>query len=100
MQKVLKQDVNTSNYELERPLPRGKNKKVIELIKDELGGKIMIEFAALRSETYSYLADGNDEYNRLIIISQQRFRSEKHNVFNEKVNKIALTANDITEYNQ
>ena len=98
MQKVLKQDVNTSNYELERPLPRGKNKKVIELIKDELGGKIMIEFAALRSETYSYLTDGNDEYNRLIIISQQRFRCEKHNVF--KVNKIALTANDITEYNQ
>ena len=32
---------DTSNYELERPLPKGKNKKVIELVKYELGGKIM-----------------------------------------------------------
>ena len=32
---------DTSNYELERPLPKGKNKKVIGLMKDELGGKIM-----------------------------------------------------------
>ena len=31
---------NTSNYEVNRPLPEGKNKKVIGLIKDELGGKI------------------------------------------------------------
>ena len=30
---------DTSNYELERPLSKGK--KVIRLIKDELGGKIM-----------------------------------------------------------
>ena len=32
---------DTSNYELERPLPKGTNKKVIELLKDQLGGKIM-----------------------------------------------------------
>ena len=31
----------TSNYKLDRPLPKGKNKKVIGLIKDELGGQIM-----------------------------------------------------------
>ena len=31
---------NTSNYELDRPLPKGKNKKVIGLMKDELGGKL------------------------------------------------------------
>ena len=30
---------DTSNYELDRPLPKGKNKKVVRLIKDELGGK-------------------------------------------------------------
>ena len=29
----------TSNYELERPLPMDKNKKVIGLMKDELGAK-------------------------------------------------------------
>ena len=31
---------DTSNYEVKRPLPMGKNKKVIGLMKDELGGKI------------------------------------------------------------
>ena len=33
---------DTSNYEVNRPLPTGKNKKVIGLMKNELGGKIMI----------------------------------------------------------
>ena len=35
---------DTSNYELDRPLPKGKNKKVIGIITDELGGQIMMEF--------------------------------------------------------
>ena len=48
---------DTSNYEVYRPLPTGKNKKVIGLMKDELGGKIITEFAALRPKTYSYLTD-------------------------------------------
>ena len=53
---------DTSNYECNpiecnRPLPTGKNKKVIGLMKYELGGKIMIEFVALRPKTYSYLMD-------------------------------------------
>ena len=48
---------DTSNYECDRPLPTGKNKKVIGLMKDELGGRIIREFVALRSKTYSYLTD-------------------------------------------
>ena len=35
---------DTSNYEVNRPLRTGKNKKVIGLTKDELGGKIIAEF--------------------------------------------------------
>ena len=32
---------DTSNYEVKRTLPIGKNKKVIGLMKDELGGEII-----------------------------------------------------------
>ena len=35
---------DTSNYEVNRPLPTGKNKEIIGLMKDELGGKIITEF--------------------------------------------------------
>ena len=42
---------DTSNYEVNRPLHTGKNKKVIGLMKDELGGKIMAEFVALIPKT-------------------------------------------------
>ena len=61
---------DTSNYEVNRPLPTGKNKKVIGLMKDALEGKIMTEFVALRlmtefvalrPKTYSYLTDDCEE---------------------------------------
>ena len=35
---MLKTRFGTSNFEIERPLAKGKNKKVIGLMKDELGG--------------------------------------------------------------
>ena len=111
---------DTSNYEIDRPLPIGKNKKVIGLMKDELGGKIMAEFAALRPITYSYLMDdGNSNKkakgtkecvikgrlkfndNKYCLLNkeislkwQQRFKTEAHNAYNEKINKIALSSND------
>ena len=56
---LLKKRFDTSIYEINRPLSVGKNKKVIGLMKDELGGKVMTEFVALRPKTYSYLI--NDE---------------------------------------
>ena len=110
----------TSNYEVNRPLSTGKNKKVIELIKDELAGKIITEFVTLRPKTYSYLTDDckedkkakrtkkcvikrmikfNDYKNCLlkdevILRSQQSFISKKHDVYTENINKIALSSND------
>ena len=43
----IKQDVetsfDTSNYKLDRPLLKGKNKNVIGLMKDELARKLMTE---------------------------------------------------------
>ena len=53
---------DASNYECnsiecDRPLPTGKNKKVIGFTKDKLGGKIMTEFVVLKPKTYSYLMD-------------------------------------------
>ena len=111
---------NTSNYEVNRPLPTGKNKKVIGLMKDELGGKIMTEFVALRPETYSYLTDDCEEdkkakgtkkcvikrrlkfddykdcllNNQVVLKSQQRFKNERHDLYTEEINKIALSSND------
>ena len=52
---------DTSNCEVKRPLLMGKNKKVIGLIKDELGGEIITEFVTLRPKNYSYLTDDSKE---------------------------------------
>ena len=141
---------DTSNYELDRPLPKGENEKVIGLIKDELGGKIMIKYVGIGAKTYSYLIDdGNEdkqekgtntcvikrklkfenyknclettqldkkikylEKNKInidrlkrnhkefirnkkpILKTQLRFKSERHNAFTEKNNKIVLSSNN------
>ena len=42
-------------------MPKRKNKKVIGLIKDEFGGKIMPKCIGLRAKTFSYLIDDGIE---------------------------------------
>ena len=47
-------------------MPKGKNKKVTELLKEELGRKTMKKFVGLRAKTYSYIVDdGSKEVEKL-----------------------------------
>ena len=56
----VKDRFNTSSYNPDRPLPVGLNKKVIGLMKDELGGDIMTEFVTLRPKMYAYKTGGSE----------------------------------------
>ena len=47
-------DISNYSENDTRPLPRGMRKKVIGLMKDELRGKIMIEFVALRPKAFLF----------------------------------------------
>ena len=62
---------DTSGYVPNCPLPIGLNKKVIGLMKDELGGEIMSEFVTLRSKMYSYKV-GNSESKKCKGIKEMR----------------------------
>ena len=115
----VKDRFDTSGYNPDRPLPVGLNKKVIGLMKDELGGEIMTEFVMLRPKVYAYKTrsaeskkcKGNkkcvvkktisfEDYKNCLFSretsyrSQLMFRSSKHKVKTLKVNKLALSRDD------
>ena len=122
--KDISQDVNkrfdTSSYTFDRPLPTGINKKVVGLTKNELDGDIITEFVALRPKAYSYITNNFIEMkkakgtkkcvvnkmlrfedykkclfgNGKVLKSQQRFKSENHEVYTENINKNALSCDD------
>ena len=50
---------------MNRPLSKEKNKKVIGVIKDNLGGKLLKEFIGLRAKTFGYLTDDNSEEKKV-----------------------------------
>ena len=110
---------DTSGYEPDKPLPIGKNKKVIGLMKDESGGKVMKEFISLRPKMYSYRVGEDkpkkckgikkcvvketisfEDYKRCLLEgrninrSQMMFRSKKHKIKTLEVNKLALSSED------
>ena len=103
-----------------RLLPIGLIKKVIALMKNELGGKIMTEFVALRPKLCSYKnLDGSEDkkckgikkcivkktltfedYKTCLFNDSTEYRSQlmfglnKHEVHTIEVNKVALNRND------
>ena len=102
-----------------RPLPVGLNKKVIGLMKDELGGEIITEFVTLRPKLYAYKTGSAEskkckgikkcvvkktisfeDYKACLFSrepsyrSQLIFRSSKHKVKTLEVNKLALSRDD------
>ena len=109
---------DTSGY-CNRPLPVGKNKKVIGLMKDELGGEIMKEFISLKPKMCSYRVGSSEpkkckgikkcivkktitfeDYKKCLFNgenvhrSQLLFRSNKDEVKTLEVNKLALNSQD------
>ena len=109
---------DTSGY-CDRPLPIGKNKKVIGLMKDELGGETMKEFIAMHPKMYSYRVGSSkpkkckgikkcvvkktitfEDYKKCLFEgrnihrSQLLFRSKKHETKTLEANKLALNSQD------
>ena len=64
------------------------NQKVYGFFKDELGGKIMKEFVALRAKTYAYLMDNDGEEKKAkgtktcVIKRELMFENYKDCLFN------------------
>ena len=94
-------------------------KKVIGILRDKLGETIMTELIGLRPKVYAYLIeDGNSDKakrtkkcvtkrilkfddckncllnNQIKLKLHQRFKSEAHDIYTEKINKIALSTID------
>lgn len=110
---------DTSNYtEINQYSIQRLNKKVPGLFKDELGGNNIVEFVGLRSKLYCVktenveikkakgvnkyvLKDINfEDYNKVLlnndIIRKKNvlFKSLKHEIFTQNVDKVALSSND------
>ena len=109
---------DTSNFDKNdnRLLLTVKNKNVIGKFKDELGGKIISEFCALKTKTYAFKLDNGDEVKKAkgtkkcvvknhisfsnyadilfnsskLLKSQFTLKSDHHKIYTQKINKIAL----------
>ena len=121
--KDVKKRFDTKGYSKDdnRPLPIGENKKVIDPMKDELRGKIMTDFVALRAKMYAYrkidkeveekrckgtkkcvVSEGLtfDDYKTCLLNGETVYREQmllenkKHEVYTVNKHKIALNRDD------
>ena len=84
---------DASNYDKNdnRLLEIGKDKKVIGKFKDELGGKIMTEFCALRAKAYAFKLDDDNEVKKAkgtkkcIMKREITFKNYADALFNDEV---------------
>ena len=72
-------DISNFNKNDNRPLEIGKNNKVLVKFKDELVGKIMTNFVALRAKTCSFLIDDftDDDYEKNRIVNKKAKGTKK-----------------------
>lgn len=119
------EDFDTSNYgDVNRFNVKPVNHQKLGTMKDELGGKIIKKFVGLRAKCYMYETDDDckhvrakgvqknvsmhltmDDFERCFldrtmnIVKEQRyFRSNKHKMYTEVVQKIALNGGDTKRF--
>ena len=128
--KIFYKDINadvekrfdTSDYPTTHPsgIKTGLNGKVLEMFKEEDGGKQIVEFVGLRAKLYSYkMPDGSedkkgkgvtknvtkrsiqfDDYRECLFSRKEQhrkinvIRSHCHEIYTEEINKIALSSDD------
>ena len=113
---------DTSNFKKCHPsgIETGVNKKVIGMMKSETGEKQISEFVGLRSKLYAYKMDDGmqnkkckgvkkgvvkkkitfEDYKKCLFTKKEQhrttntFRSRKHDIYTESVNKVALSSNN------
>ena len=112
---------DTSNYPDVHPsgIKTGVNKKVPGMFKDEAGGKEITEFVGLRPKLYSFKMDNeekktckgmsknvvknritHEDYKDCLLTGNKHIRvmtilrSDKHEMFTQDINKIALSRDD------
>lgn len=111
---------DTSNYPANSKYHNEKNKAVLGKFKDEAGGRAIIKFVGLRPKLYSYVMNSGVEkktckgiktnviknditFNDYLtclktrkekMVKVNNIRNHKHELYSERMNKIALSAND------
>ncbi len=115
-----KSKFDLSDYDKNSPLYDPSNKKVIGKFKNESPNNQITEFVGLRSKLYAYITDDDKDHKKCkgvktnvvkkdltvemykntlfkrekVSVTQNTFRSYKHVIYTEQIEKIALSSND------